>query len=226
MQNNNHWLSKKKEKMKLREQTPPEELVNAITHGIGLGLAIAAQVVMMVFASIYGDVWHITAYSIYGTTLILLYFSSTMYHSLSPGKWKNRFHLTDHISIFLLIAGTYTPITLIALRGQGGWLIFGIIWGAAIAGIILKVFWFERFKILSLVLYALMGWVIIFAIKPLLDNVSNTGLIFLLAGGLSYSLGIIFYVWRRIPFSHAIWHLFVLGGSITHFFAVLCLLDK
>jgi hemolysin III len=213
--------------MNLREQTPPEELANAITHGIGLGLAIAAQVVMMVFANQYGDIWHIVGYSIYGTTLILLYFSSTMYHSIAPGKWKDRFHLTDHISIFLLIAGTYTPITLIAMRDTAwGWTIFGIIWGAAILGIVLKVFWFDRFKLLSLILYGIMGWIIIIAIKPLIESVNTTGLIFLLVGGISYSLGIIFYVWRKIPFSHAIWHLFVLGGSISHFFTILSLLPK
>ncbi len=213
--------------MNLKEQTPPEELANAITHGIGLGLAIAAQVAMMVLAHQYGDIWHIVGYSIYGTTLILLYFSSTMYHSIAPGKWKDRFHLTDHISIFLLIAGTYTPITLIAMRDTAwGWTIFGIIWGAAILGIILKVFWFDRFKLFTLVLYGIMGWIIIIAIKPLLESVNTTGLLFLLAGGLSYSLGIVFYVWRKIPFSHAIWHLFVLGGSICHFFTILSLLPR
>jgi hemolysin III len=207
-----------------REQTPEEEIINAIIHGIGVGLSIAALVILLIFGSIYGDTWHIVSFSIYGTTLILLYLASTLYHSFPKGRWKNIFHVIDHSSIFLLIAGTYTPITLTALRGPWGWSLFGTVWAIALFGIIMKLIWFDRFKVVSLVLYAVMGWLVIVAIKPLLETLNNISLIFLLAGGLSYTIGIIFYVWRRLKFGHAIWHLLVLAGSILHFFGVFYLL--
>ncbi|MFN2396459.1 MAG: hemolysin III family protein [Bacteroidales bacterium] len=211
---------------KLREQSPSEEIVNAILHGIGAGLSIAALVVLIIFANIYGDTWHIVSFSIYGATLIILYLASTVYHSLPKGKWKNVLHVIDHLSIFLLIAGTYTPITLTAMRGPWGWSIFGVVWGIAFLGIILKVFWMDKLKFLSVGLYVIMGWIIVIAIKPLLDSLETISLIFLLAGGLSYSVGIIFYIWRRLKYSHGIWHLFVLAGSICHFFTVFYLLPE
>jgi hemolysin III len=207
-----------------REQTPAEEITNAIIHGIGVGLSIAALVILLIFGSIYGDTWHIVSFSIYGTTLILLYLASTLYHSFPKGRWKNIFHVIDHSSIFLLIAGTYTPITLTALRGPWGWSLFGTVWAIALFGIMMKLIWFDRFKVVSLVLYAVMGWLIIVAIRPLLEALNNISLIFLLAGGLSYTIGIFFYVWRRLKFGHAIWHLLVLAGSILHFFGVFYLL--
>lgn len=211
---------------KLREQSPSEEIVNAILHGIGAGLSIAALVVLIIFANIYGDTWHIVSFSIYGATLIILYLASTVYHSLPKGKWKNVLHVIDHSSIFLLIAGTYTPITLTAMRGPWGWSIFGVVWGIAFLGIILKVFWMDKLKFLSVGLYVIMGWIIVIAIKPLLESLENVSLIFLLAGGLSYTIGIIFYIWRRLKYSHGIWHLFVLAGSICHFFTVFYLLPE
>lgn len=211
---------------KLREQTPAEEIVNAILHGIGAGLSIAALVVLIIFANIYGNTWHIVSFSIYGATLIILYLSSTVYHSLPKGKWKNILHVIDHSSIFLLIAGTYTPITLTAMRGPWGWSIFGVIWGIAFLGIILKVFWMDKLKFLSVGLYIIMGWLIVIAIKPLLESLETISLIFLLAGGISYMAGIIFYIWRRLKYSHGIWHLFVLAGSICHFFTVFYLLPE
>ncbi len=211
---------------KLREQSPSEEIVNAILHGIGAGLSIAALVVLIIFANIYGNTWHIVSFSIYGVTLIILYLASTIYHSLPKGKWKNVLHVIDHSSIFLLIAGTYTPITLTAMRGPWGWSIFGVIWGIALLGIILKVFWMGNFTFLSVGLYVFMGWLIVIAIKPLLESLETISLIFLLAGGISYMVGIIFYIWRQLKYSHGIWHLFVLAGSICHFFTVFYLLPE
>ncbi len=211
---------------KLREQTRSEEIVNAILHGIGAGLSIAALVVLIIYASIHGDIWHLVSFSIYGATLIILYLASTLYHSFPKGKWKNILHVVDHSSIFLLIAGTYTPVTLTAMRGPWGWSIFGVIWGIALLGIILKIFWMGKLKFLSVGLYVIMGWLIVIAIKPLIERLETFSLIFLLAGGLSYSIGIIFYIWRRLKYSHGIWHLFVLAGSICHFFTVFSLLPK
>ena len=209
---------------KLREQSPSEEIVNAILHGIGLGLSIAALVVLIIYANIHGDTWHIVSFSVYGTTLIILYLASTLYHSFPKGKWKNILHVIDHSSIFLLIAGTYTPVTLTAMRGPWGWSIFGVVWGIALLGITLKVFWIDKLKFLSVGLYVIMGWIIVIAIKPLLESLETISLTFLLAGGISYMVGIIFYIWRRLKYSHGIWHLFVLAGSICHFFTVFYLL--
>lgn len=205
-------------------QTTAEEITNAVLHGIGLGLAIAALVILIIFASLYGSTWHLVGFSIYGITLIFLYLSSTLYHSFPQGKWKKTLRVIDHASIFLLIAGTYTPVTLTAMRGPWGWSIFGVVWGIALLGIILKIFYINRFKYLSLAMYAAMGWLIVVAINPLLESVNNTSLAFLLAGGLAYTVGIIFYAWKKLPFGHAIWHLFVLAGSICHFFTVFYLL--
>jgi len=211
---------------KLREQTPSEEIVNAILHGIGVGLSIAALIVLVIYANIHGDTWHIVSFSIYGATLIILYLASTLYHSFPKGKWKNILHVIDHSSIFLLIAGTYTPVTLTAMRGPWGWSIFGVVWGIALLGITLKVFWIDKLRFLSVGLYVIMGWIIVIAIKPLLESLETISLTFLLAGGISYMVGIIFYIWRRLKYSHGIWHLFVLVGSICHFFTVFYLLPK
>ena len=209
---------------KTREQTRAEEITNAILHGIGLGLAIAALVILLFFAYDYGTRWHLVGFGIYGVTLIILYLASTLYHSFPQGKWKKTLRVIDHASIFLLIAGTYTPVTLTAMRGPWGWSIFGIVWAIAILGIILKIFFLDKLKYLSLVLYVTMSWVIIVAIKPLIESVETNSLVFLLAGGVLYMVGIIFYAWKNLPFGHAIWHLFVLGGSICHFFTVFYLL--
>lgn len=208
-----------------REQTPVEESVNTLVHGAGFGLAIAGLVNLVILAGNHGNAWHITSFSIYGATLILLYFSSTLYHSLPRGHCKETFRVVDHASIFLLIAGTYTPITLTAMRGPWGWTIFGLVWGIALSGIVLKVFWFHRLGRLSTVMYVVMGWVIVIAVQPLIESLNGTSLVFLVAGGLAYSFGIVFYVSRQLRFSHAVWHLFVLAGSICHFFAVLHLLS-
>lgn len=201
-----------------------EELVNAITHGVGAALSIAALVLLVVFAAIYGNAWHIVSFSIFGTTLVLLYLASTLYHSLRGERVKFIFRKFDHMAIFLLIAGTYTPFCLSALNGWIGWTVFGIVWGSAVLGIIFKALFTGRMEMLSTIMYIVMGWVIVIAIKPLYENVSLTTFSLLIAGGLSYTLGTFFYMKHSIRFSHGIWHLFVLGGSTLHFFSVMSLL--
>ena len=197
-----------------------EEVMNAVTHGIGTLLAVAGLVLLVVFAHLYGDVWHMVSFAIYGTTLVLLYLASTLYHSFTNERLKYIFKILDHSAIYLLIAGTYTPFTLVPLHGVLGWTVFGMVWGLAILGIVLKVFFVGRFKFISTLCYILMGWFIVFAIKPLIAAVPETGIIWLFAGGLFYTLGSIFYLWHKLPYNHAIWHLFVLAGSISHFIAV------
>ncbi|HHU50293.1 MAG TPA: hemolysin III family protein [Firmicutes bacterium] len=209
-----------------RRQTLGEEITNAVLHGVGFGLAVAALTVLVVFANKYGNVWHVVGFAIFGATLVLLYLSSTLYHSLPEGKAKRVFRIFDHSSIFLLIAGTYTPITLIKLRGGLGWTIFGMVWGIAILGIISKVFWINKFSILSTILYLVMGWLVVVALKPLLAALNRTSTVFLVTGGLLYTVGTIFYSWKKIKYTHAIWHLFVLAGSVCHFFTVLFLLPS
>lgn len=198
-----------------------EEIANAVSHGIGTLLSVAALVLLTVYASLYGDVWHVVSFSIFGAALVILYACSTMLHSLPQSKAKDIFEILDHSAIYLLIAGTYTPFLLVTLRGPLGWTLFGIVWGMAIAGSILKVFFVKKFVVLSTLVYIFMGWMIIFAIKPLMANLPGLGLMWLVIGGVLYSVGSIFYVWRRVPYHHAIWHLFVIGGSTAHFFAIL-----
>ncbi|MFO7897115.1 MAG: hemolysin III family protein [Candidatus Cloacimonadales bacterium] len=202
-----------------------EELSNAIIHGIGLALAIAGLVILIVFASQRGDAWFVTSFTIYGATLVILFAASTLFHSFPEGKLKNLFEIFDHSAIFLLIAGSYTPLMLISLRGPLGWTLFGIVWGIACLGIVLKAFYVKKFVILSTLLYLAMSWMIVFAFKPLIANLSNFSLIFLAMGGLFYTSGTIFYVWRKIKYHHAIWHIFVLAGSVCHFFTILWLLS-
>lgn len=198
-----------------------EELLNSLTHGAGVLLSIAALVLLIIFSSIYGEARHVVSCTIFGVTLILLYTSSTLYHSFTKPSVKRLFKIFDHVCIYLLIAGTYTPFLLIALPGRLGWSLFGVIWFLAISGVIFKSIFISRFKILSTIAYVFMGWIIIFAIKPLMDSLPAGGIVWLVAGGLSYTLGVVFYAWKKLPFNHAIWHLFVLGGSICHFFAVI-----
>jgi hemolysin III len=203
------------------KQTLGEEIANAITHGIGALLSIAGLVILVVFASIKGNAWHIVSFSIFGTCLVLLYTASTLYHSFRSARVKKVFRIMDHAAIFLLIAGTYTPFTLTLLRGAWGWTLFGLVWGMGLAGVVFKVFFVNKFNIISTIIYLLMGWMIIFAANPLMASVPTGGLYWLAAGGAAYSLGTIFYLWEKLPYSHMVWHLFVLGGSVCHFFAVL-----
>jgi len=202
-----------------------EELTNAITHGVGLALSIAALVILVVFASLRGDGWYVTSFAVYGVTLVILFAASTLYHSYPEGKLKDLFEIFDHSAIFLLIAGSYTPLMLVSLRGVLGWSLFGVVWGIAIGGVVLKAFYVKKYVILSTLLYLVMSWMIIFALKPLMANVSRLSLTFLFIGGTFYTLGTIFYVWRKLKYHHGIWHLFVLIGSVCHFFTILFLLD-
>ena len=207
-----------------KPQSTGEEIANAITHGIGALLAIAALVVLVVLAAMRGTVWHVVSFSIFGTTLVLLYFASTLYHSLTFTRARGLFHKFDHISIYLLIAGTYTPFCLTALRGWIGWTVFGIVWTCAIIGAVIKAISIGSKVRLSTILYVMMGWVILIAIKPLYEAMSFNGFMFLIAGGVSYTLGTFFFMRDQVKYNHSVWHLFVLGGSVLHFFSVLSLL--
>lgn len=198
-----------------------EELANSITHGIGIVFAICAMAILAVFASRYGDAWHIVSCSIFGAALILLYVASTLYHAVQRPKAKSVLRILDHSAILVLIAGTYTPFTLVNLRGPWGWSLFGIIWGLAVFGIAIETTRLRRYRAGLIALYVVMGWAVVAAVKPMLEHVENGGLWLLLAGGLAYTGGVVFYLWRRLPFNHAIWHLFVLAGSVLHFFAIL-----
>jgi hemolysin III len=195
-----------------------EEIGNAISHGVGLGLSIAALAILIYTGVKYGDYRYVVSYSIYGSSLIILYLASTLYHSVPEGKVKDLFKIFDHSAIFLLIAGTYTPITLIALKGKLGTTLLVIVWTIAFFGIVFKMFFSKKYKKLSTIMYLLMGWLIIFAIKPLITNLNTISTIFLVSGGIVYSLGTIFYLWKKLKFNHLIWHFFVLGGSVCHFF--------
>jgi len=197
-----------------------EEKLNVITHFIGLLLSIAALVLLVVYSSLYGTVKHIVSFAVFGASLIVLYAASTAYHYSKKPKLRNRLNIFDHASIYVLIAGTYTPFTLVVLKGWVGWTIFGISWGLAITGIILKLFYTGRYDKISTIAYVLMGWVIIFALKPLINNFSLEGLLWLLAGGIFYTVGAILYRFKNIEYNHAIFHIFVLLGSFSHFIAV------
>lgn len=198
-----------------------EEIFNSVSHGTGGLLAIAGTVVLIVMSVIYADAWAVVASCIYGASLIVLYTMSTLYHAISNQRAKSFFRIMDHNTIFFLIAGTYTPYTLVTLRGTVGWILFGIVWGAAIIGIILNSIDLEKFRKISLVCYVLMGWVIIFAIKPMINALSSVSLIFLLIGGIFYTVGIVFYVIKKIKYFHSIWHLFTIAGSVFHYFSIL-----
>lgn len=198
-----------------------EELASSITHGIGSVLAIAALIVMIIRSVSLGDAWHIVACSIFGTTLILAYLASTLYHALPQPGARALFRLFDHAAIFLLIAGSYTPFTLVTLRGPWGWSLFGVIWGLAISGILCEVFIAGRLALVRVAVYIIMGWTMIIATRPMLELVATDGLLLLLWGGIAYTAGTVFYVWRRLPYNHAIWHLFVLTGSVLHVLAIL-----
>lgn len=197
-----------------------EETLNVITHGIGFILSIAALVILIVSASKYGTARHITSFAIFGGSLIVLYAASTLYHYAKNPELRLKLNILDHSAIYVLIAGTYTPFTLIVLKGWVGWTIFGISWGLAIAGILFKVFYFGKYDKISTIAYVLMGWVIIFAIKPLIESFPTAGLIWLLAGGISYSIGAFFFSYKGIRFNHAIFHVFVLLGSFCHFMSI------
>ncbi|MFP7296499.1 PAQR family membrane homeostasis protein TrhA [Neobacillus niacini] len=198
-----------------------EEAANAITHGIGAILSIAALVILIVFSTLYGNAWHIVSFTIYGASMFILYMSSTLVHSFPEGKTKDLFEIFDHSSIYFFIAGTYTPFLLVVIRGTLGWSLFGVVWGLAIAGTIFKCFFTKKYLFTSTILYVVMGWLMVFAWKPLTAALPAEGLAYLMIGGLLYTFGAIFYVWRGFRYHHAIWHLFVIAGTLLHFFCVL-----
>ncbi len=200
--------------------TRREEYANIATHGLGVALSIAALVVMVVYAARHGDPYHIVSVSIFGATLILLYLGSTLYHTVTGPKTKHVFRLIDHSCIYLLIAGSYTPFTLVSLRGDWGWTLFGVTWGLALAGIVFKVFFAKRFSLLATMTYIGLGWLVVVAAVPVMNHVPTGGLVLLAAGGFMYTFGVIFYLWERIPYHHAIWHVMVMAGSFLHFLAV------
>lgn len=213
--------SNKSQKSEYRTLTLGEEIVNSITHGIGTLLSIAALVILTAVAVNKGNTWHVVSFSIFGASMFLLYLSSTLYHSFTKKKLKHIFARFDHAAIFLLIAGTYTPFVLTVLRGPLGWTLFGIIWGLAIAGIVIRSIYLTRFRKLMVGIYIGMGWMFLIVIVPMIKNLPSASLMFLLIGGICYSVGVIFYAWRNLKYGHGIWHLFVLAGSTTHFFSVL-----
>lgn len=206
------------------EYTIVEERINCLTHGIGAILSIVGLVVLIVSAAVYGNIWHIVSFSIFGSTLVILYTASTFYHGVNGSKYKRVLQILDHSAIFILIAGTYTPFMLVSLRGPWGWSLFGVIWASAVLGIILKTFYIGRFKKISVAIYVTMGWLCIIAVKQIIVNVSWLSIILLFTGGLSYTLGVIFFAWKKLPYNHATWHLWVLTGSILHYFSVVLIL--
>ena len=204
------------------EQTVGEEIANSITHGIGFLLSVAGLSVGVVFAALHGHAKIVTSVAIYGATMCILYLSSTLYHAIPPSNRAKRvLHVFDHCSIYLLIAGTYTPILLGPLDAAWGWSLFGVVWGLALAGILFKVFFTGRFKAFSTLTYLAMGWLVVVALRPVFRGLGPNGMLWLAIGGLCYSAGCLFYVNRRLKFAHAIWHLFVLAGTVVHFFAIL-----
>ncbi len=207
--------------------TRGEEIANSLTHGLGLILSVGGLAVLVTLAAMRGDAWTVVGCAVFGASLVLLYSASTLYHALRAPRWKHLLRVADHAAIFLLIAGTYTPFTLVNLRGPWGWSLFGVVWALAVGGVMLKLFCTGRFDVLSTLVYLFMGWLALIALRPLLGALPLGSLVFLLIGGVAYSLGTVFYGWRRLPYHHAVWHVFVLIGSICHFIAVLgCVVSR
>ncbi len=207
--------------MDKKSYTLGEEIANSITHGIGTALSIAGLVVLVTLAAIHGDVWRVVSFSLYGSALIILYLSSTLYHAIQNQRAKKVFRILDHVSIYILIAGTYMPILLVNLRGPWGWSLFGIVVGLMTLGIVFESVFSNRFGKITLMIYLLLGWLCVIAMREMIINIPFGGLVLLAAGGLIYTLGVIFYCWHKLPYNHMIWHLFVLAASICHYFAFL-----
>ena len=209
-----------KEIENLKHYSSTEERINIGSHAVGFVLSIVALVLLVRYASIYGNAWHIVSFSVFGVSLMVLYAASTVYHSAKNPQFRRKMRVVDHASIYILIAGTYTPFTLVTLNGVTGWVLFGVTWGMAVTGIILKLFYTGRYDSISTLMYVFMGWIIVFAIEPLINNLSSDGLFWLIAGGMAYTTGAILYSIKKIKFNHAIFHLFVLIGSVCHFISV------
>jgi hemolysin III len=202
----------------MRIQTRIEEQLNVWSHGLGAALGIVGLVLLLVFCD--SNALKIFSVVVYGVSIIILFSASTLYHAIKNESKKHIFRIIDHISIYLLIAGTYTPVTLVTLSESRGWLLFWLVWGIAALGLILKLFFTGRFEIFSTLLYLVMGWLIVFDFSALVESMATNGLLLLFAGGLFYTVGIVFYAINKIPYNHVIWHLFVLGGAICHFFMI------
>ena len=203
----------------MRIQTPFEEKLNAFTHGIGALFGIAALVLLIVFDANKTN-WSLFSVIVYGISIIILFTASTLYHSVTSEQKKHYFRIVDHISIYFLIAGTYTPVLLISLEQSLGWTLFWVVWGIAAFGVVLKLFFTGKFETFSTLLYLVMGWLIVFDFSNLSEIIGSEGILLLFAGGLFYTVGIVFYAIQKIPFNHVIWHVFVLAGAVCHFFMV------
>jgi hemolysin III len=214
-------IKMKQKQSSYRTLTRGEEIFNSITHGIGVLMSIAGLVILTCFAVVRGSAWHVVSYSVFGSSMVILYLSSTLFHSFAKKNIKNLFARFDHSAIFLLIAGTYTPFVLTTIRGPLGWTLFGLIWGLAITGIVIRSVFLTKYRKLMVWIYLAMGWMFLIAIVPMIRNLPAASITFLFIGGGCYSAGIIFYIWRNLKYSHGIWHLFVLAGTIMHFFSVL-----
>ena len=198
-----------------------EELANGITHGVGLALSVVGLAVLFVLSVMHGTAWHIAGCTTFGVTLVLLYTASTLYHSLRTPRLKRIFRILDHAAIYLLIAGTYTPFTLVNLRGFWGWTLFALVWSLSVFGILWKLFHVDKFQLVSTLIYIGMGWLAVIAVKPLFAAIPLSGIVWLVAGGLFYTFGATFLGFKRVRYHHAIWHIFVLAGSVCHYFAVM-----
>jgi hemolysin III len=203
------------------EYGPGEELANSLTHGLGVVLGLAALAWMVTLAALHGTARDVVGAALFGSTLVLLYTMSTLYHAVRGPRVKRVFRILDHTAIYLLIAGTYTPFCLVTLRGAWGWSLFGVVWGMALLGTVFKFLFIQRFPALSTAVYLVMGWLVFIAAGPLWRALPAMGWVWLLGGGAFYSLGVVFYAWHRLRYHHAVWHLFVLAGSLCHVAAVL-----
>jgi len=219
------FLFEDKESWQTPTYTLREEIAASVTHGIGAGLSIVGLTLLIVLAAIYGDIWQVVAFSIYGASLFFLYLASTLYHAVQNPRPKRNLRLLDHTAIYLLIAGTYTPFLLVRMRGAMGWTLLAVVWSMALAGIIWKIFFLGRLEVLATIFYMVMGCLAIVGIREMLVSIPTTGLILLATGGAVYIIGIIPYAWKKLPYNHVIWHFFVLGGSLLHFFAIVTLVD-
>ena len=210
-----------KQKYQGKAQTIIEEITNSITHGLGFALSVAALITLVVDASMEGDPWRITAFAIYGSSLTILYLFSTLYHSITHPRAKALLRRLDHAAIYILIAGTYTPIILISLRTTWVIYLFPVVWTLAIIGVYIKIFYIHRYERLTLAYYIIMGWMALIAVKPLFNSIPIESFVWIIVGGVAYTTGVIFYAWNRLPFNHTIWHGFVLAGSFSHFMGML-----
>jgi hemolysin III len=205
--------------------TKEEEIVNAATHGVGIVISIVTLVMLTVHASVAGSTVHMVSFSLFGVSMLLLYTSSTLLHALPSGKIKDIFEIMDHASIYFFIAGTYTPFLFIAVQGWLGWTLFGVVWGFAIIGTVLKCFFVKKYMFISTIGYIILGWQMVFAWSAITEVLSPHGLTFLIAGGLFYTIGAVFYMWRGFKYHHAVWHIFVLAGTVSHIISVFTLLN-